>query len=244
MYHVLNHYRQCMQINVIIGFVSFIVTEVPLSIYLIWTEPVLHMHTHSFIFVSKLVKIKACGSTNKNRVSDLISILNSRLYLGDGLGLGLTPTSTFPLWIFFQIWTETTTESVCLSLLAGMSHEPKSPALGMISTAPCTMATVSPLTPSPISGALIANGSPASQSGHSGFAAALRKLAKQAEEPRGECALSSRLYPSIITLFSLSSQPWCHAEKAVVSKPLLGCYRLFLPMFMSQNGLNQHPQLQ
>lgn len=218
----------------------------PFKFILILTEPVLHTHTHthSFVFESELVKIKACGSTNKNRVSDLISILNSRLYLREGLGLGLTPTSTFPLWIFFQIWTETTTESVCLFLPAGMSHEPKSPALGMISTAPCTMATVSPLTPSPISGAMIANGSPASQSGHSGFAAALRKLAKQAEEPRGECALSSHLYPSIITLFFLSSHPWCHAEKAVVSRPLLGCYRLFLPVFMSQNGLNQHPQLQ
>lgn len=80
-----------------------------------------------------------------------------------------------------------------------MSHEPTFPALGMISAAPCTMATVSPLTPSPISGAMVANGSPASQSGHSGFAAALRKLAKQAEEPRGECALSSRLHPSLLS---------------------------------------------
>lgn len=77
--------------------------------------------------------------------------------------------------------------------LAGMSHEPKSPSLGMISAAPCTMATVSPLTPSPISGAMVANGSPASQSAHSGFAAALRKLAKQAEDPRGERALCSSL---------------------------------------------------
>uniref|UniRef100_A0A671QU23 Genetic suppressor element 1-like n=1 Tax=Sinocyclocheilus anshuiensis TaxID=1608454 RepID=A0A671QU23_9TELE len=65
-------------------------------------------------------------------------------------------------------------------------YEPKSPSLGMISAAPCSMATVSPLAPSPISGAVVANGSPAAQSAHSGFAAALRKLAKQAEEPRGE----------------------------------------------------------
>ena len=67
-----------------------------------------------------------------------------------------------------------------------MSHEPKSPSLGMISTATRTTATVSPLTPSPLNGSIVANGSPAAQSAHSGFAAALRKLAKQAEEPRGE----------------------------------------------------------
>lgn len=96
---------------------------------------------------------------------------------------------------------------LCASLPAGMSHEPKSSALGMISAAPCTMATVSPLTPSPISG------SPASQSGHSGFAAALRKLAKQAEEPRGECVLSSPPHPSVLTLFSLSSHTWCHSAE-------------------------------
>lgn len=67
-----------------------------------------------------------------------------------------------------------------------MSHEPKSPSLGMISTATRTTATVSPLTPSPLNGSIVANGSPATQSTHSGFAAALRKLAKQAEEPRGK----------------------------------------------------------
>ncbi|MEQ2173926.1 hypothetical protein GOODEAATRI_002678 [Goodea atripinnis] len=55
----------------------------------------------------------------------------------------------------------------------------------MISTATRTTATVSPLTPSPLNGSIVANGSPAAQSAHSGFAAALRKLAKQAEEPRG-----------------------------------------------------------
>lgn len=70
--------------------------------------------------------------------------------------------------------------------LSGMSHEPKSPSLGMISTATRTTATVSPLTPSPLNGSIVPNGSPASQSAHSGFAAALRKLAKQAEEPRGK----------------------------------------------------------
>ncbi len=69
-----------------------------------------------------------------------------------------------------------------------MSHEPKSPSLGMISTATRTTATVSPLTPSPLNGSIVANGSPAAQSAHSGFAAALRKLAKQAEEPRGKAA--------------------------------------------------------
>lgn len=74
-----------------------------------------------------------------------------------------------------------------------MSHEPKSPSLGMLSTATRTTATVSPLTPSPLNGALVPSGSPASSSAlsaqaapSSSFAAALRKLAKQAEEPRGK----------------------------------------------------------
>ncbi|XP_057185774.1 genetic suppressor element 1 isoform X2 [Triplophysa rosa] len=80
-----------------------------------------------------------------------------------------------------------------------MSHEPKSPSLGMISAAPCTMATVSPLTPSPISGAMVGNGSPASQSAHSGFAAALRKLAKQAEDPRGSISSESSHVSSPVT---------------------------------------------
>nr|XP_055048232.1 genetic suppressor element 1 isoform X1 [Misgurnus anguillicaudatus] len=79
-----------------------------------------------------------------------------------------------------------------------MSHEPKSPSLEMISAAPCTMATVSPLTPSP-SGAMAANGSPASQSAHSGFAAALRKLAKQAEDPRGSISSESSHVSSPVT---------------------------------------------
>ncbi|XP_073687762.1 LOW QUALITY PROTEIN: genetic suppressor element 1 [Garra rufa] len=74
-----------------------------------------------------------------------------------------------------------------------MSHEPGCPPLGMISAAPCSMATVSPLTPSPISG------SPAAQSGHSGFAAALRKLAKQAEEPRGSISSESSHVSSPVT---------------------------------------------
>ncbi|XP_017261512.1 genetic suppressor element 1 isoform X2 [Kryptolebias marmoratus] len=60
-----------------------------------------------------------------------------------------------------------------------MNHESnKSPSLGMISTATRTTATVSPLSP-------ITNGNAAAQSANSGFAAALRKLAKQAEDPRG-----------------------------------------------------------
>lgn len=74
-----------------------------------------------------------------------------------------------------------------------MSHEPKSPSLGMLSTATRTTATVNPLTPSPLNGALVPSGSPATSSALSAqaapsasFAAALRKLAKQAEEPRGK----------------------------------------------------------
>lgn len=93
--------------------------------------------------------------------------------------------------------------------LAGMSHEPKSPSLGMLSTATRTTATVSPLTPSPLNGSIVPNGSPAASSTlsvqaapSSSFAAALRKLAKQAEEPRGgdrdrdsdkRCCLSQEL---------------------------------------------------
>ncbi|XP_075796056.1 genetic suppressor element 1 isoform X3 [Pelodiscus sinensis] len=82
-----------------------------------------------------------------------------------------------------------------------MSHEPKSPSLGMLSTATRNTATVSPLTPSPLNGALVPNGSPAGNSSlsvppapSSSFAAALRKLAKQAEEPRGS-SISSESSP-------------------------------------------------
>uniref|UniRef100_A0A4W5JKL7 Uncharacterized protein n=1 Tax=Hucho hucho TaxID=62062 RepID=A0A4W5JKL7_9TELE len=81
------------------------------------------------------------------------------------------------------------------SPLCSMSHEPKSPSLGMISTATRTTATVSPLTPSPLNGSIVANGSPAAQSAHSGFAAALRKLAKQAEDPRAGSSISSESSP-------------------------------------------------
>lgn len=77
--------------------------------------------------------------------------------------------------------------------VSGMSHEPKSPSIGMLSTATRTTATVNPLTPSPLNGALVPTGSPATSSTlsaqaapSSSFAAALRKLAKQAEEPRGK----------------------------------------------------------
>lgn len=63
----------------------------------------------------------------------------------------------------------------------------------MLSTATRTTATVNPLTPSPLNGALVPSGSPATSSAlsaqaapSSSFAAALRKLAKQAEEPRGK----------------------------------------------------------
>lgn len=63
---------------------------------------------------------------------------------------------------------------------SGMNHESnKTPSLGMISTATRTTATVSPLSP-------LTNGNAVAQSANSGFAAALRKLAKQAEDPRGE----------------------------------------------------------
>ncbi|XP_041046778.1 genetic suppressor element 1 isoform X2 [Carcharodon carcharias] len=82
-----------------------------------------------------------------------------------------------------------------------MSHEPKSPSLGMISTATRTTATVSPLNPSSLNGSIVPNGSPATNStlsvpsAHSAsFAAALRKLAKQAEEPRGS-SISSESSP-------------------------------------------------
>ncbi|XP_072492335.1 genetic suppressor element 1 isoform X3 [Notamacropus eugenii] len=82
-----------------------------------------------------------------------------------------------------------------------MSHEPKSPSIGMLSTATRTTATVSPLTPSPLNGSLVPNGSPAATSNlsvqaapSSSFAAALRKLAKQAEEPRGS-SISSESSP-------------------------------------------------
>ncbi|KYO37936.1 genetic suppressor element 1 isoform A [Alligator mississippiensis] len=88
-----------------------------------------------------------------------------------------------------------------LYYLPGMSHEPKSPSLGMLSTATRTTATVSPLTPSPLNGSLVPNGSPAANSTlsvqsapSSSFAAALRKLAKQAEEPRGS-SISSESSP-------------------------------------------------
>uniref|UniRef100_A0A6I8PIE1 Gse1 coiled-coil protein n=1 Tax=Ornithorhynchus anatinus TaxID=9258 RepID=A0A6I8PIE1_ORNAN len=83
----------------------------------------------------------------------------------------------------------------------GMSHEPKSPSLGMLSTATRTTATVSPLTPSPLNGSLVPNGSSAANgtlsvqaAPSSSFAAALRKLAKQAEEPRGS-SISSESSP-------------------------------------------------
>uniref|UniRef100_A0A3Q3WPR9 Genetic suppressor element-like domain-containing protein n=1 Tax=Mola mola TaxID=94237 RepID=A0A3Q3WPR9_MOLML len=69
--------------------------------------------------------------------------------------------------------------SAAFSWLPRMNHESnKSPSLGMISTATRNTATVSPLSP-------LTNGNAVAQSANSGFAAALRKLAKQAEDPRG-----------------------------------------------------------
>eukprot|EP00062_Callorhinchus_milii_P005551 gi/632945309/ref/XP_007887979.1/ PREDICTED: genetic suppressor element 1-like [Callorhinchus milii] len=74
----------------------------------------------------------------------------------------------------------------------GMSHEPKSSSVGMVSAAQRTTATVNPLTPSSLNGPIVTNGSqsahgtPNSRGSHTAsFAAALRKLAKQAEEPKG-----------------------------------------------------------
>ncbi|XP_048377535.2 genetic suppressor element 1-like isoform X2 [Stegostoma tigrinum] len=74
----------------------------------------------------------------------------------------------------------------------GMSHEPKSSSLSMISATQRTTATVNPLTPSSLNGPVVTNGSHSSHGTANArgvhtasFAAALRKLAKQAEDPRG-----------------------------------------------------------
>ncbi|XP_022057531.1 genetic suppressor element 1-like isoform X1 [Acanthochromis polyacanthus] len=97
--------------------------------------------------------------------------------------------------------------------LQGMNHESnKSPSLGMISTATRTTATVSPLSP-------LTNGNAVAQSANSGFAAALRKLAKQAEDPRGS-ALSGESSP-------VSSPATSHSSPVTTPKrgslgPLLG----------------------
>ncbi|CAB1313716.1 unnamed protein product [Coregonus sp. 'balchen'] len=93
--------------------------------------------------------------------------------------------------------------------VGGMSHESKSRSLGMISTATHTTATVNPLTP-------LANGSAAAQSAHSGFAAALRQLAKQAEDPRGSSPNSESPVSSPAT--SLSSP--VNTPKRGLSGPL------------------------
>ncbi|XP_041853483.1 genetic suppressor element 1-like isoform X2 [Melanotaenia boesemani] len=94
-----------------------------------------------------------------------------------------------------------------------MNHESnKSPSLGMVSTATRTTATVSPLSP-------LTNGNAVTQSANSGFAAALRKLAKQAEDPRGS-TLSGESSP-------VSSPATCHSSPVTTPKrgsvgPLLG----------------------
>ncbi|XP_070687469.1 genetic suppressor element 1-like [Pempheris klunzingeri] len=94
-----------------------------------------------------------------------------------------------------------------------MNHESnKSPSLGMISTATRTTATVSPLSP-------LTNGNAVAQSANSGFAAALRKLAKQAEDPRGS-AVSGESSP-------VSSPATSHSSPVTTPKrgslgPLLG----------------------
>ncbi|KAF3854694.1 hypothetical protein F7725_022749 [Dissostichus mawsoni] len=95
----------------------------------------------------------------------------------------------------------------------GMNHESnKSQSLGMISTATRTTATVSPLSP-------LTNGNAVAQSANSGFAAALRKLAKQAEDPRGS-AISGESSP-------VSSPATSHSSPVSTPKrgslgPLLG----------------------
>ncbi|XP_068459491.1 genetic suppressor element 1-like isoform X1 [Clinocottus analis] len=97
--------------------------------------------------------------------------------------------------------------------LPGMNHESnKSASLGMISTATRTTATVSPLSP-------LTNGNAVVQSANSGFAAALRKLAKQAEDPRGS-AVSGESSP-------VSSPATSHSSPVTTPKrgslgPLLG----------------------
>uniref|UniRef100_A0A3B4F3B5 Genetic suppressor element 1-like n=1 Tax=Pundamilia nyererei TaxID=303518 RepID=A0A3B4F3B5_9CICH len=79
-----------------------------------------------------------------------------------------------------------------------MNHESnKSPSLGMISTASRTTATVSPLSP-------LTNGNAVAQSANSGFAAALRKLAKQAEDPRAS-GCSSEVFTQSLHRISHSS---------------------------------------
>ncbi|KAK9516817.1 hypothetical protein VZT92_024727 [Zoarces viviparus] len=94
-----------------------------------------------------------------------------------------------------------------------MNHESnKSASLGMISTATRTTATVSPLSP-------LTNGNAVAQSANSGFAAALRKLAKQAEDPRGS-AVSGESSP-------VSSPATSHSSPVSTPKrgslgPLLG----------------------
>ncbi|XP_028440374.1 genetic suppressor element 1-like isoform X1 [Perca flavescens] len=99
------------------------------------------------------------------------------------------------------------------NLFRGMNHESKkSPPLGMISTATRTTATVSPISP-------LTNGNAVAQSANSGFAAALRKLAKQAEDPRGS-ALSGESSP-------VSSPATSHSSPVTTPKrgslgPLLG----------------------
>ncbi|XP_072365894.1 genetic suppressor element 1-like isoform X2 [Scyliorhinus torazame] len=81
----------------------------------------------------------------------------------------------------------------------GMSHEPKSSSLSMISATQRTTATVNPLTPSSLNGPVVTNGNPSSLGASNArgvhtasFAAALRKLAKQAEDPRGSSHGSER----------------------------------------------------
>uniref|UniRef100_A0A3B4A4S2 Genetic suppressor element-like domain-containing protein n=1 Tax=Periophthalmus magnuspinnatus TaxID=409849 RepID=A0A3B4A4S2_9GOBI len=97
---------------------------------------------------------------------------------------------------------------------SGMNYDSnKSPSLGMISTATRTTATVSPLNP-------LTNGSAVSQSTNSGFAAALRKLAKQAEDPRGSAV--SREPSPVSTPSTSHSSPVTTPKRPSLGPPLLG----------------------
>ncbi|XP_029697786.1 genetic suppressor element 1-like isoform X1 [Takifugu rubripes] len=97
--------------------------------------------------------------------------------------------------------------------LPGMNHEStKSPSLGMISTATRNTATVSPLSP-------LTNGNAVAQSANSGFAAALRQLAKQAEDPRGSA--TSRESSPVSSPATAHSSPITTPKRSSLG-PLLG----------------------
>ncbi|MGH0120657.1 UNVERIFIED_CONTAM: hypothetical protein FKN15_068232 [Acipenser sinensis] len=102
------------------------------------------------------------------------------------------------------------------------SYEP------MISPALKSTATVNPLTPSPPNLSSVSKrrlsvrGTPTAATGtHSAsFAAALRKLAKQAEEPRGKFlpSLSSIIHPMTDLLKKDAEWMWSHAQQQALDK--------------------------